>query len=381
MEPFPYFRQGRIRPGTPPVRHHGFQQRLPGRQIFRIQGDHIPRELAGRVPQPINLLGSRGRYLARTQFHHRLPIVAYQFVRHIGIGRIRGNADLGTDAENINGRAALRQFRNPVFIQPAADHDLRIIQPGGIQNRPYLPAQLGVIPGIQPHPGQTVAGGRHFLPHAGGVMGSGDSVIGIQQQDGVLGKGGGVGPESVNFRRKGGDVGMGHRAGRRDAVALRRQGIAGGLKSGNIAGPGHRQRRIGPGRAPRPEIRHYPSPGGSHAAGGDSSLQTLKVQPVNQPGFGQLRLDNRRRYFHEGRIAKIEPPFSQSPDAAAKAQPGQILQKLPTEPPGFPQELNAGRAKMQVLQKLQPLRQPGAYQIAPIGRQIADKKAEHRRPE
>ena len=168
-----------------------------------------------------------------------------------------------------------------------------------------------------------------------------DGVVGVQQQDAAFGEPASVGAKGGGFVVKAGDVGVGHGAGGRDAVASGGQHVAGSLEPGDVRGPSHPQgclRAVSPAGG---KVGQGPAICRVNAAGGFGGQQGLVLHLVDDDGLGELGRDDGAGYFQHRLVGKEQAALGHGAHAAGEAKSAEVVQEVVGECPRGTQVIKA----------------------------------------
>ena len=208
-------------------------------------------------------------------------------------------------------------------------------------------------------------------------------IVGIHQQDAVVGLGGRVGGEGFGLVRKGHHPAVGVGTTHGDAVVAPRPDVRRGVAAPNVSRPAGRQPTVDALRAPQPEFQHRILPGGGLDAGGLRGDEGAEVDDGQQRRLQQLRLDQRCLDAQQRHVRKDHLPLRQRVDGARKLHPLQVVQeRLPEqrltvsslEPT---QILNVLHSKPKVLDQVDHQRQSGSQRELTPERRLAVEKVKH----
>ena len=222
----------------------------------------------------------------------------------------------------------LKQPGDAVFVQVAAGDDARLGQSGLVEHLPRGFGQLGQVAGIQPHAQEPMPGRFQLLSHLDRMLHALQRVVGIHQQDGVVGQSLGVGAERFQLGVEGHDPTVGVGAADRNTVQLAGQHVTCAGAAAHVGGPGGRHAAIGPLGSPQAELQHGPAAGSQVTASRFGGHQRGKVDQVQQRGFQQLALKQRPLHPQERLAREHQLPFGHGPDVALPAQLFQVAKEL-----------------------------------------------------
>ncbi|HEV2777059.1 MAG TPA: hypothetical protein VGV90_15825 [Solirubrobacteraceae bacterium] len=293
----------------------------------RRSGEALPGEMQQVRPVGAarDLMGAGVVDLARRQLHRvaqrRIALRGLLDELVDGAERLAG-AQLRADAEHARGHTRRDESRDPLGVEVAGQDDLGVGQPGGVKQVPRRPGQRAVVARVDPDRLQPSARQPLRLdrpPHAL------QRVVGVDQQR----RPGGPRAQRIaeDARLPGPptrhDLGVRHRAGRRNAEIARggRRGRA--REAGEVGGARRAVRGPETVEAAHREVPHRAARGGPH------DLRRVRrdadgiVHRGEQRRLDERRLEARRGQAQQGRRGRHDRPFAYGPYAAREAQVAQ----------------------------------------------------------
>ena len=207
--------------------------------------------------------------------------------------------------------------------------------------------------------------------------GRGFGIIGIDQQDEIVGSGVGECRKGRCFVVVRLDEGVGHRSEDRNSEILLRKHRRRSGKSRQITGARGHQPGLGAMGPSQPEIDQLLSRGRkdhSRRLGGD---HRLKVKDVDEPGFDQLRLRKRRGHPNDRFVREEDGAFRHGIDVAGKSQAREVVEERVREAIALPKPIDLFLENCSVLEKVDGLLQPRRHEEAPASRKPTHEELEY----
>ncbi len=220
------------------------------------------------------------------------------------------------------------------LVQLVGGDDLRIGEPRRIQPLAHLLAEVLQVAAVEAHPevlllrcGETPADGDGILDPAA------EGVVGVDEQDAVVGVGLGVLLEGFPLAREGHDPRVGHGPAHGDAEALPCQGVGGGSGPPDEGRAGGRQGAVHPLRPAQAELEKRAAVGRQPDAGSLGRDQGLEIDDGEQGALDELCLDQGRMHAHQRLAGEGEGSLVHRPDVSREAEARQLVEELPAERP------------------------------------------------
>ena len=106
------------------------------------------------------------------------------------------------DAPGVDARALLLEARDQVLVEVVAGDDLRRAQAGLVEDLPRLDAEVGEVPGVEADADRLVPALAQAQGHLGGAPDALERVVGVHEEDAVVGLRPRPGLEGLELRRR-----------------------------------------------------------------------------------------------------------------------------------------------------------------------------------
>ena len=171
-----------------------------------------------------------------------------------------GGDQAGADAPDADRGPLLLQAGDDVFVEIVGGHDHRLGKAGLVEHPPGLDAQPGQVAGVEPDADHLVPLPAHFLAHLDGVPHAVERVVGIDEEDAVVGHRPGVGPKRLQLVVEAHDPAMGVRAADGDAEQPAGQHVGRRRAAAQVGRPAGRQGPVDSLGAAQAELQHRLAP-------------------------------------------------------------------------------------------------------------------------
>ncbi len=306
---------------------------VAGRQPGVLVVDDV-RDQRVAQPQPAHLqdarVGDLDRLLAELELVLPGAVVAAhraELVDAAQRGLLAAGDQLGADAPGVDARALLEQAGDHGLVEIVRRDDARLGEAGVVEQAPRLDRQVGEVAGVEADAGEVVAVGAQRAAHLDRVAHAVEGVVGVDQEDAVVGHRAGVGLERgalavVEHHPR---VRVGALDG--DAVELAGQHVRGGRAAADVRGARRRQPAVEALGAAQAELEHRLSPGGVADPGRLAGDQGLEVDDGQQRGLDQLGLQDRALHAQQGLVREDHGALGHGVDPTRKAHRAQVREE------------------------------------------------------
>ena len=200
-------------------------------------------------------------------------------------------------------------------------------RPAVVEDLPRLDAEVGEVPGVEADADRLVPPLAQAEGHLGGAPDAVERVVGVHEEDAVVGLRPRPGLEGLELRREGHDPAVGVRAPHRQAEEASREHVRGRGDAAHVGRARGAEAAVGALRPPQAEVDHLVAPRGEADPGGLGRDQRLEVDEVEERRLDELRVEDRPPHADEGLVGEHDRALGDRVDVAAQAQLAQLAQE------------------------------------------------------